>query len=381
MSADRIWELIARKLAGEASESELQELARLLKDNPDLHFPVQAITELWQQDKAKDLSKTEIAFHRHLERMKKQGISFASSDESADEPATFSMEAYPRRRKQWRIVATAASVLAIGSIIWYYLQPAASPKDSLVAKTDSVSEIATRNGSRTMVSLPDGSKVWLNGGSKLNYNKSFGISHREVSLTGEAFFDVTKNAEQPFVIHTPRLDVRVLGTQFNVKAYPNEKTTEAALVKGSIEVLIRNRPSEKIILKPNEKIIVSGDSSSAAAARSDSGRKSLLPALVTIRNLTILGTDSSVVETAWVQNKLIFDNETFAELAKKMERWFGVNIVFTDPKLELMTFTGTFETETIQEALHALKVTSEWAPIKFSYSLSSDNKTVTISKQ
>lgn len=381
MSADRIWELIARKLAGEASDAELQELARLLKDNPDLHFPLQAITEIWQQDEAKDLHKTEQAFHRHLERMKKQGISFATSDESAEEPATFSMEAYPRRRKLWRIVAVAATVLAAGSLIWYYWQPASTSKGTQLAKADSTSEIITRNGSRTMVSLPDGSKVWLNGGSKLNYNKTFGVHHREVTLTGEAYFDVVKNAEQPFVIHTPRLDVRVLGTTFNVKAYPNEKTTEAALVKGSIEVLIRNRPAEKIILKPNEKIIVSGDTAHASPKGSDSGGRSSIPALVTIRNLTISDADSAVVETAWVQNKLVFAEETFADLAKKMERWYGVTIVFTDPKLEALTFTGSFESETLPQALQALKITSSWDKSKFNYALSNNNKTVIISTQ
>ncbi|NML20126.1 DUF4974 domain-containing protein [Pseudoflavitalea sp. G-6-1-2] len=381
MSADRIWELIARKLAGEASDAELQELARLLKDNPDLHFPLQAITELWQQDEAKDLHKTELAFHRHLERMKKQGISFATPDETAEESATFSIEKYPRRRKLWTKIAVAATLLAAASLIWYYLQPASTTKGTQLAKTDANSEIVTRNGSRTMVSLPDGSKVWLNGGSRLNYNKSFGVHHRELTLTGEAYFDVVKNAEQPFVIHTSRLDVRVLGTTFNVKAYPNEKTTEAALVKGSIEVLIRNRPAEKIILKPNEKIIVSGDSTHAKGTGSDSGSRTSSPALVTIRNLTISETDSAVVETAWVQNKLVFAEETFAELAKRMERWYGVTIVFTDPRLEAILFTGSFETETLPQALHALKLTSSSDKLKFNYAFSNNNKTVIISIQ
>ncbi len=78
---------------------------------------------------------------------------------------------------------------------------------------------------------------------------------------GEAFFDVAHNAERPFVIHTARIDIKVLGTRFNVKSYPTDKTTEATLLRGSIEVSIKDRPNETIILKPDEKLVVANDDS------------------------------------------------------------------------------------------------------------------------
>src|SRR5437588_18774 len=86
-------------------------------------------------------------------------------------------------------------------------------------------EFFTQNGSRTNLVLPDGTRVWLNAGSRITYDKNYGITLREVGLTGEAFFDVAHNSGKPFVIHTARIDIKVLGTRFNVKSYPLDKTT------------------------------------------------------------------------------------------------------------------------------------------------------------
>src|SRR2546423_14261851 len=103
-------------------------------------------------------------------------------------------------------------------------------------------------GSRSKLVLPDGSTVWLNAGSKLTYNKDFGNNIREVSLVGEAFFDVMHIPDVPFVIETPTAVVKVLGTSFNVKAYPNETTTETSVIRGRVEISPRQRPGEKFVL-------------------------------------------------------------------------------------------------------------------------------------
>ncbi len=126
MSVERAWELVARKLAGEASEAELKELDQLVKANPSLHFPLQTITDLWQQKPGSDQLELDAAFRKHLERMKLQGISFAAkkkkkkNNSETDEPATFRMADHPRRNKSWKWVAAAASILLAGSLIWYF---------------------------------------------------------------------------------------------------------------------------------------------------------------------------------------------------------------------------------------------------------------------
>lgn len=374
MSVDRAWELIARKLAGEASESELKELDSLLKANPNLHFPLQTITDLWHQKRGADQTELEAAFQKHLQRMKEQGISFAGNNADIEEPATYHMSGHSRRKRPWKFIAVAASLLVVGSLLLYLSRSSTAEKEKLAAeeKAKSESEIITHNGSRTRINLPDGSTVWLNAGSKINYDKSFGVKFREVTLTGEAYFDVVKNPEIPFLIHTHRMDIRVLGTQFNVRSYPGE-STEAALVKGSIEVSLLNDQSGKIILKPNQKIVVDADSATHS-------NKPKLPSrwkeddLVSIQQLTIDRRDGTTVETAWVENKLAFVEEPFTDVAKKLERWYGVNISFSDPKLEWIPLTGTFTKENISETLYALSVA---IPFKYSFT---DSNTIVIGK-
>ncbi len=382
MSTDRVWELLARKLAGEASGAELQELDHLIRVNPELHLSMQTITDLWYNKLPSDMGASGLAeaYHKHLERMHQMGIPFNHPEEdNGSNNNTFLLEQHPssRKKKIWWAAAAAALVSVIG---WLIFSPSAKPpapgEKPIAAAAEPNSEISTKYGSKTTIHLPDGSQVWLNAGSKLTYNKKFGTGIREVTLAGEAYFDVVKNPEAPFIIHTARMDIKVLGTQFNVKSYPGEKTTEASLVHGSIEVSIKDRPSEKIILKPNEKIIVSGDSILAQTTERTGKERSAHPAeaIMAIKNLTYQEKDSAIIETAWVQNKLIFKEESFADLALKMERWYGVKFEFSDPSLTELHFTGIFETESVQQALRALKLT---AAFNFRFK---DSHTVIISK-
>lgn len=374
MSVERIWELMARKLAGEASDAELGELDQLLKANPNLHFPLQTVADLWQQHPETDKAELEDAFQKHLRRMEQQGIRFAANTTEAEEPATFRMADHPRQRKTWKIAAAAASLLLACSLIWYFTRSSTTElaQGKPAAQPEASSEIVTRNGSRTRITLPDGSIVWLNAGSKLNYDKQFGTKLREVTLTGEAYFDVKKNPDLPFVIHTNRIDVRVLGTQFNVKSYPGDKTTEAALVEGSIEVLLRNKQTGKILLKPNQKIVVGEDSTERLPSKTWVEKKQ--EPIVSIKSLTRDQKDSSTIETAWVQNKLVFVDEPLEEVAKRLERWYGVTITFQNHKPGWSSLTGTFTNESIEEALHALTITEP-----FTYKFT-DAKTIVIRK-
>jgi ferric-dicitrate binding protein FerR (iron transport regulator) len=244
-----------------------------------------------------------------------------------------------------------------------YRSPASSRKTA--AAPVQVSEVVTRNGSRTNLYLPDGTRVWLNAGSRITYNKDIGAAgnnpaNREVNLIGEAFFDVAHNPGQPFIIHTKRIDITVLGTSFNVKSYPSDKTTETILIHGSIEVAIRNKVNKKIILQPNEKLVVDNEDSTFLQ-RHVSNRPAILlaqhPPLI-IQKPTYEHMTGAMVETSWVNERLIFQEETFGELAKQMERWYGVTITFSKPELQMLQFTGSFRQETIQQALHALTLTA-----------------------
>jgi len=374
------WNLIAKKLSGEASPEELQELERLLRSNPELHYPLQTITDLWSPAAPARRKEAEQAFKRHLDRMQDLGIDFippTPPSEELPEPGEDPLIQYRTgtRRRRTLLVAAACCLLATAVIVANYIparSPLAGQKEK--GKMETGSEVSAGAGSRTQLVLPDGTKVWLNAGSRINYDKNFGTSLREVTLTGEAFFDVVRNAGKPFVIHTERIDIRVLGTRFNVKSYPADKTTEATLINGSIEVSVKDRPSEKIILKPNEKLVVANDDSTLH--RKDPGlqKNNTNESLVTIRKPTYEQATGAIIETSWVENKLVFQDEEFGTLARQMERWYGIGMRFDNPALEQLRFTGNFQKETIRQALDALKLTD---PLKaFNYTIHENQVTI-----
>jgi transmembrane sensor len=366
------WQLVAKMLAGEASEQELEELRHLLRNNPELHYPLQTITGLWRQSDPGEQRKAEEAFSRHLDRMTALSIDFS----------TTAIDSSASSKRNRRLITLIGSALAVAAVtgLFLYRSPAAPRKIS--PATAQVSEVVTRNGSRTNLYLPDGTRVWLNAGSRITYNKDFGTANngtgdpnnssgvsasREVNLTGEAFFDVAHNPGKPFIIHTKRIDIRVLGTSFNVKSYPSDKTTETILIHGSIEVAIRNKANKRIILRPNEKLVVDNEDSTILQRHVSTRPAAPLaehPPVI-IQKPTYEHTTGTMVETSWVNDRLIFQEETFGELAKQMERWYGVTITFTRPELQALQFTGSFRQETIQQALDALTLTAA-----FNYTIS-----------
>ena len=360
-----IWNLIAKKLAREAGPEELRELEDLLRRNPELHYPIQTVADLWEHTSPTDKHLAEEAFNRHLDRIDRLNIDYTPT-------LTIVTDYEPQRRATFRrkaVLLIPGALILTGVIFLLNTHPSQQAAVAALARpvTPTSQEITTNSGSRTTITLPDNTKVWLNAGSHIQYGKDFTTGeNREVSLTGEAFFDVAPDAAHPFIIHTRKVDVRVLGTRFNLKSYPTDKTTEATLIRGSIEVSIHNRPSDKIILKPNEKLVVNNDDS--LSLHKAPRRREVRPeSLVVISKPTYEQHSGAIIETSWVDNKLIFQDEEFSDLAKQMERWYGVSIRFDDARLQELRFTGTFEKETIRQALDALKLTAQ--TIRFDYTI------------
>jgi transmembrane sensor len=383
MSADRIWELMGRKLSSEASAEELQELDHLLRTHPDLHFSVQTITDLWQQDDTNPSSEDlQSAYDQHLQRMEQKGVTIHKATSEPVPEVPYWMLETPRRKisrtaKVWGMSVAAVLLLAAW---WYFVFAPGKAETGIgeqpLAASVTPGEISTQYGARTTQKLPDGSRVWLNAGSKLTFGKNFGEgSVREVSLTGEAFFDVVKNPAKPFVIHTATIDIKVLGTQFNVKSYPSDKTTETSLIRGSVEVVVKTRPNEKYVLKPNEKLVVLNNQEQLKAAGNanygGAGRLINRDNLIAIKNLTYQQGDTSAIESAWIRNKLSVKNMPFAEMAKIMERWYDVRFEFRDKKLEDLWITGSFDNETLAQLLEAMQ-------FSFAFNYEINDKTVIV---
>ncbi len=358
MQKDRLWHLVSKKLAREATKEELLELEELLRQHPEMHYAIQHIQDLWLL-KPLDSPETEEAFQKHLNRMKQKGIDTgALIPAEPQQPHQFNQSSAVRKY----IIAGLAIAASIIVVFLLINRRPVSENNGL----SNLNEISTRNGSRTIINLPDGSTVRLNAGSRLVYNKNFDSKVREVTLTGEAYFDVVKNPDKPFIIHAGKMDIKVLGTVFNVKSYPGEKLTEASLIHGSIEVVLKDRPQEKIILKPNEKIVVSNDPEPVKEKESKPPETNA--PIVAISRLNYEPKDSTIIETSWVENKLIFQNESFSDLAVRMERWYGVIIRFKNAEVQQLRFTGIFKHESIQQALSALKITGG-----FNYTINDDS--------
>ncbi|HMU73304.1 MAG TPA: DUF4974 domain-containing protein, partial [Ferruginibacter sp.] len=170
------------------------------------------------------------------------------------------------------------------------------------------------------------------------------------------------------------IDIKVLGTAFNVKAYQAESTIEATLIHGSIEVINKNRPgSPKIMLKPHEKLVYS----KYPVADTRDQRAEVKPAepdaySITIKPLSKEIADSNIVETAWVYNKLSFEDERFEDLAHKMEKWYNLRIVIENEKLKNYRISGSFINETPEEALKELQFL-----VPFSYVLKNNEVRIT----
>ena len=357
MLHNKLWDLIARKLSGEATVEELGELEKLLRDSPEMHYPMQTVADLWHHS-TPDTEDAQLAFTRHTNRLKELGV-----DLTIEREAPFETPIYNNRKRYWLLSTAVLALLFIS----YYSYSLFFPSANTLAKEKAdKSEVSTKYGSRTKLLLPDGTQVWLNSGSKLSYDKAYGSGIREVALSGEAYFDVVKNPAQPFVIHTASIDIKVLGTAFNVKSFPGERNTETSLIRGSIEVTLHNHPAQKIILSPNEKLITANELPPAAVQHEESPLAAKQAAekqaarqeepIAQVSHLTYQPRDSTVIETSWMDNKLIFRSETFEELAVKMERWYGVSIKFADEAIKPKRLNGVFENETIQQALQALQL-------------------------
>lgn len=370
---EHIWLLMARKLSGEATYEELQELEVLLREDPSAGYSKEVLNDLWQSGSHPDRQYSESRYKELVQQIRNMGIDegkFSNDDHFING----STEELPERSSKRKWLVAFIALLGVISVVYMYSLSGSNviPKESETAQAKN--QINTKNGSKTSLVLPDGTKVWLNSGSQLVYDKNYGNKAREVSLIGEAYFDVVKNPERPFLIHTSKMIVKVLGTAFNVKCYPGEKTTETSLVRGSLEISLKDR-QEKIMLKPNEKLVINNEDFSKfktgeVAAVKVPGKKSEKP-IISLSHLTLLPADNTVIETAWVQNRLVFNSESFEEVALKMERWFNVKISFDDERLMDEKLTGNFERETVVEALNALRLVAS-----FTYTIKNDRITI-----
>jgi transmembrane sensor len=234
-----------------------------------------------------------------------------------------------------RVYMKAAAILLIpllimGGLVYSFLDHGKASADRIVNST-----IYAPLGSRVSFELPDGTTGMLNSGSHLSYSLPFNKS-RQVKLEGEAWFEVYRDENHPFEINTGSSKVKVLGTSFNLSAYPEENYVEVVLKQGKVEFM-NMEGKEKAILQSSERLV------------SQNGNIS-----------------KSVIDPskyyAWTEGKLVFRSDPMDEVARRIERWYNVKVELADQELKRYSFRATFEDDKLEDVLHYLSMTS---PIKY----------------
>jgi ferric-dicitrate binding protein FerR (iron transport regulator) len=234
------------------------------------------------------------------------------------------------------------------------------------------SEYSVPYGSKSRMMLPDSSVAWLNAGSKLVISSQYGIRNREINLVGEAHFTVVP-AQKPFKVMTSGLTIEALGTVFNVKAYPEEKTVETTVEEGEVKISrnhtgifvgkskiisINQRAIYNIVQGKTERLNPEGKSVSSLPSSAGSERKGKAET----GEIKVARINSPEIYTSWKDEKWIIEREELQHLAVKLERRFNVRIIFRDEELKKYVFSGVLKDETLEQVLEAIKLT---APIGY----------------
>lgn len=196
-------------------------------------------------------------------------------------------------------------------------------------------------GSKTKLTLPDGSTIWLNAGSKMIYSQGFGVSDRRLAFQGEGYFEVEKNDEMPFLVQTHDVNVTVVGTKFNFRNYPEDEEAVVELLEG--KVALENQLKEESVryLSPNEKMVL----------HKATGKMDI--------------TSAKVKEaTLWTENILLFDEDLLPDIVRELERSYHVQIEIENEDLKQTRFYGQFN-QLEQNIYDVLDMLSETGKLKY----------------
>ncbi len=315
----------------------------LLRRHPELGLRAEILQNVWKSKQPDPPAAS--SFDRHLQRLSThlaEPVLQFETQETGTTPAKAIRGNRFSGRYRWLWSAAAAASVIIACLLLFH---GSNPRPAS-------NTVSTKAGSKSKIQLPDGTQVWLNADSKIKYDQDFMGALREVQLTGEAYFDVVKDKSRPFVIHTGSIDVTVVGTSFNVRSYPGEKTTETALIQGAVEITLHNNPDKKIVLRPSEKCTVENPAPEAKTPVAAEEQP-----MLTVGKIRYGKTDSSSsIETMWVKNKLAFENESFERITTEMERWYNVKFNIKREALKDVYLTGIFENKSLNEVMEALRI-------------------------
>lgn len=307
---NNIWILITKRIQGSLTPEEEQILDKAISEDNK----IQRIIDI--------LSKSEISFNiedQEIEKSIQNTWNTLSKKISQGEKKRINIKKYIA------IAASIAILIAAGTII-YFIKHASSP----------ILMVENTETNTKQINLPDGSSIWLGEGAKISYPENFSSSMREVSIEGEAFFDVMKDAKRPFIVKTDAANIKVFGTRFNVNTKGAREILYVILESGSvgIEKKSKGKKDETIILEPNDMASISKTSGEIELTKVD-------PELYTV----------------WKDDKFTFKSQTLENIAFVLSYCYKVDIQIDNEKLKKEVFTGKFDkNQTIDDILKIIKI-------------------------
>ncbi|MDN5202250.1 DUF4974 domain-containing protein [Fulvivirgaceae bacterium BMA10] len=325
MDQKSINDVIGSVLSGEASEQDKEVLENWISQSEYNREQFNLLKALWQHTRIEvNRTNSEELFDKTLKKIESTGTGSYGPGHSIG---------YPNKRKQYvgLKIAVAAVVLLVTAAIFFYQRG-----QNYFGSSETVMvEQSNPAGRKSRIFLPDGSVVWLNSKSSISYPESFSEHERKVRLTGEAFFEVTKDSLRPFNIRSGDIKTTVLGTSFNIKAHENAESLLVAVKSGRVAVNLQDSPSENVILGPNEMAIYTKDSH--------------------LLSKTVF--DDPMNHFAWTDGILYFKNTPLKEVFSSLEDWYNVSVQVEGQGIDLdHIYTGSFKkNETLNNVLEAIK--------------------------
>lgn len=307
--------IISRYLNGEYSQADRQDLNRWLTESEENSRTFFEIKDVWDASLKKEDSTKEalLSFYREKASNSKPLVSLV---------------------RQWKAAAGIAAALTIGLFTMLILNMTRNNIPDVQHKQAMVT-VNVPLGSKSRVTLADSTVVFLNSGSELQYPSVFVEGKREVSLIGEAFFNVKSDTANPFTVKTNDYDILVTGTQFNVCAYGDDPFSKVSLKEGKVGILFTGK-SEPVGIVPGQQIYLNRVERKYQVKESD-----------------------AEVESSWKEGEFRYKEISFPELIKRLERWYNVTLTYSLPQLDEMRYSGNFKNqETIWQVLDGLKLTT-----------------------
>lgn len=300
---DQILPMLMRYLQGDAADDERKLVNDWIAESESNQTYFEEVKLIWESsEEVNDFDAINVDEEWDTFKAKTTDL----SDDSSERKGNLSF---------LKIVASIVILLGVGMLFNNYF----NNEITLVAQA----------GAENKFVLPDQSTVWLNEGSELVYTKDFKGNVRESQLTGEAFFEVTKNPKKPFIVNTNNTETKVLGTSFNLKTNPTTKETEIVLVTGKVQFTSKNN---KKTLVPGDKIIAKSDGELVKETNQDPNF------------------------STWKSGVLKFEETSLDKMAQDIEQFYNVKIVFENPQFGNCTLTSVFDNETIEDVLETLVV-------------------------